>query len=355
VGKIQGSKKTTQFEGRDIYGFWKIPFGETTGGENRFQPPIPRGPLNDGKDAFDASYASYLLGWWNNVCPQPGPGAVEKEFSNPWLSMMEATLGPINATDRATMVALGTEDCLHLAVFTPQLPTADSNPKLPVIVYIHGGAFMLGGYVGAGPGKLLEKDVVLVEMQYRLGPLGFMCLPDDEIAGNMAMLDQRLALQWVQDHIASFGGDPTRVTLLGESAGSASVTFHMLSELSMPLFQQGIAESGSALSSWAFDITPEKHAREISSTLGCPEDTAGLVNCLKNEKTIDQIVGAHKKYYMAERASGRLGFGGSAPCAQTHGKEKFLTKHPKDILIERVFSGNPDPKPAISRTSYRTP
>ena len=91
---------------------------------------------------------------------------------------------------------------------------------------------MLGGYIGAGPGKLLERDMIIVAMQYRVGPLGFMCLPDDEIAGNMGLLDQNLALKWVNDHIRFFGCDPDRVTIMGESAGSASVTYHMLSPLS---------------------------------------------------------------------------------------------------------------------------
>jgi bile salt-stimulated lipase len=100
------------------------------------------------------------------------------------------------------------------------------------MAYIHGGSFMLGGYIGAGAGKLLERDMIIVEMQYRVGPLGFMCLPDDEIAGNMGLLDQNLALKWVNDHITYFGGDPDRVTIMGESAGSASVTYHMLSPLS---------------------------------------------------------------------------------------------------------------------------
>ena len=185
------------------------------------------------------------------------------------------------------------------------------------MVYIHGGSFMLGGYIGAGAGKMLERDMVLVEMQYRVGPLGFMCLPDDEIAGNMGLLDQNLALKWVHEHITSFGGDPDRVTIMGEYAGSASVTYHMISPLSTrksshisqchstithvtAYFQQAIAESGSALSSWAFDSEPEKHAKDIAGHyLGCPTDfTAELVNCLKNEKTAADVVIAHKKYYV---------------------------------------------------------
>merc|ERR1719175_213949 len=93
--------------------------------------------------------------------------------------------------------------------------------------------------------------MVLVSIQYRVGPLGFMCLPDDEIPGNAGLLDQLLALEWIHDHIADFGGDPDRVTIMGESAGSASVTYHMISPLSQPYFHQAIAESGSALSGWA--------------------------------------------------------------------------------------------------------
>jgi len=345
VGKLQGSKKTTQFTGREVFGFWSIPFGETTGGENRFAPPVPKAPLNDGKDAFDASYTSYILSWFNNVCPQPGVELTGKA-SNPFIQMMMEE-HPI-PEEKGILSVLGTEDCLKLAVFTPELPTAQSNPKLPVMVYIHGGAFMMGGYIAAGPGKLLEKDVVLVEMQYRLGPLGFMCLPDDDIAGNMGLLDQTLALQWVRDHIAAFGGDPDRVTIFGESAGSASVTYHMLSPLSLPYFEQAIAESGSALNSWAFDTQPEKHAQDIGTQVGCTgSSTAELVNCFKNEKSVDDIVSGHKTYYLAERAKGQLGFGGSSPCAQTHGRQKFITKHPKQYIMDQVSSGASKTIPAM--------
>ena len=131
--------------------------------------------------------------------------------------------------------------------------------------------------------------------------LGFMCLPDDEIAGNMGLLDQQLALKWVHEHITYFGGDPDRVTIMGESAGSASVTYHMLADGSQQYFSQAIAESGSAISSWAFDTEPEKHAKDISGQfLGCPTDTtANMINCLKNEKTAKDIVLAHKSYYVS--------------------------------------------------------
>jgi len=346
VGKLQGSTKPTQFTGRDVHHFLRIPFGETTEGEYRFAPPRPKGPLNDGRDAYDASYLSYISGWWNHVCPQPGPGITG--FSNPMVEMFKEE-HPDIAKALPTGPMLGSEDCLHLAVFTPELPSAEHNPRLPVMVYIHGGSFMLGGYVGAGPGKLLEHDMVLVAIQYRVGPLGFMCLPDDEIAGNMGLLDQQLALKWVHEHIDAFGGDPDRVTIMGESAGSASVTYHILADGSQPYFSQAIAESGSAISSWALDSEPEKHAKEIAGAfLGCPVDsTSNMINCLKNEKSTLEIVTAHKDYYTIERENARMGFGGSAPCAQTHGVDKFIERHPKEILMEHINDPFHDPKKTI--------
>jgi len=346
VGKLQGSSLTTQFSGRKVKGFWGIPFGESTGGEARFQPPQPKAALNDGKDAFDASYLNYLLDWWDHVCPQVG--IVTETVENPLLAQFFAEFPERKEEKGLPGAVLGTEDCLHLAVFTPELPTADKDPKLPVMVYIHGGSFMLGGYIAAGPGKLLERDMILVEMQYRVGPLGFMCLPDDEIAGNMGLLDQALALQWVQDHISYFGGDPEQVTIMGESAGSASVTYHMLSPISQPLFNQAIAESGSALSSWAHDAEPEKHAKEIAGIMGCnTEDLSEMIQCVKYEKTIQEITLAHREYYLEERANARMGFGGSVPCAQTHGSQKFIAKHPKQYLMDDIAMGSPAPKKAI--------
>jgi len=181
-------------------------------------------------------------------------------------------------------------------------------------------------------------------VQYRLGPLGFMCLPDDAAAGNQGLLDQLLALQWVKDHIEHFGGDPDRITIFGESAGSASITALTISPLAQDMFSQSIAESGSTLASWAFDSQPDKHARDIASQVGCNQDNVqGVIGCLVNEKSATEIVDGHKAYYLAERAEGRLGFGGSAPCAQSHGTQKVLTKHPKEYLIDPAYK----PKPAI--------
>ena len=121
----------------------------------------------------------------------------------------------------------GDEDCLNLNVYTPG---ADGK-KRPVMVYIHGGAFIMGGGASYffGPNYLIEHDVILVTINYRLGALGFLATDDKASAGNMGLLDQIQALRWIQKNIEAFGGDAKQVTLFGEDAGAASVSILTLS------------------------------------------------------------------------------------------------------------------------------
>jgi len=122
-------------------------------------------------------------------------------------------------------------------------------------VWIHGG-----GYFGGSSNQpsysasILASmgDVIVVSMNYRLGPLGFLSLGDDSAHGNYGLLDQQLALRWVQDHIAAFGGDPQRVTLFGQSAGGASINFHLMSNGSQSLFRNAIIESTGAAGAYIF-------------------------------------------------------------------------------------------------------
>jgi para-nitrobenzyl esterase len=140
------------------------------------------------------------------------------------------------------------EDCLYLNIWTPAL---SEDEKLPVMVWIHGGAFMSGSgsddmYDGTA---LSEKGVVVVTLNYRLGPLGFLAHPllsaesPSKVSGNYGLLDQIAALQWVQRNIAQFGGDPRKVTIFGESAGAASVSLLLVSPLADGLFRSAIAQS----------------------------------------------------------------------------------------------------------------
>lgn len=126
------------------------------------------------------------------------------------------------------------ENCLFINVYTPQIPT-DRHQPLPVITYIHPGAFTSGSGSSefyAGPEYLLEHDVVMVAINYRLGALGFLSTGDTHSPGNYGLKDQVMALEWVRDYIGNFGGDPNLVTLLGYSAGAISVTLHMVSPMS---------------------------------------------------------------------------------------------------------------------------
>jgi para-nitrobenzyl esterase len=144
------------------------------------------------------------------------------------------------------------EDSLYLNVWTPDLkPTR----PLPVMVYFYGGGFSAGDgseprYDGA---SMARKGIVTLTVNYRLGVFGFLAHPEltaespHKASGNYGLLDQQAALQWVQRNIAAFGGDPKQVTIAGESAGSVSVSAHMASPLSKPLFAGAIGESGSVL------------------------------------------------------------------------------------------------------------
>ncbi|XP_031623232.1 esterase B1-like [Contarinia nasturtii] len=119
--------------------------------------------------------------------------------------------------------------------------------KLPVMVYIYGGGFEFGTARFYGPDFLMDTNVIVVTFNYRVGPFGFLSLNLPEYSGNMGMKDQVLALKWVYENIAQFGGDKNQITLFGHSAGAASVQLHMVSPQSKHLFQRAILMSGSAL------------------------------------------------------------------------------------------------------------
>jgi len=156
-------------------------------------------------------------------------------------------------TGGATFTLEGNEDCLYLNVWTPQ--TGAGNR--PVMVFIHGGGNQQGGATETGGGaqmffgkNLSERgDVVVVTIQYRLGPLGYLVHPGLEpentngVSGNYAVLDQILALKWIKNNISAFGGDPTRVMIFGESAGGVNVGNLMMTPLAAGLFQRAGIQS----------------------------------------------------------------------------------------------------------------
>ena len=155
------------------------------------------------------------------------------------------------------------EDCLFLNVFTPE--SAKEGDNLPVIVSIHGGSFT----GGCGHEKHFDcpiwptKGVIAVTINYRLGPLGFLTLPELKAeagkTGNYGLYDQQTAIQWVKDNIAAFGGNPNNITVFGQSAGAMSIQLHCLSPLAEGLFQQAVMCSGSGVSRLMSYAAPEKH------------------------------------------------------------------------------------------------
>jgi len=144
----------------------------------------------------------------------------------------------------------GDEDCLHLNVFVPKRPTI-SHAKLPVLVWIHGGATLVGSGRDYNPHKMVTLgQVIVVTLNYRLGILGYFSHPEIDSEphpfGNYGLMDQQLALDWVQRNIAAFGGDPDNVTLFGESTGGNSTLAHLVSPRSRGKFHHAIVMSGGA-------------------------------------------------------------------------------------------------------------
>ncbi len=190
--------------------FLGIPYANAPEGPARFAPPVPRAPWSGVRDATR----------FGAIAPQgavfaPGVGA-EGDVS---------------------------EDCLTLNVYTP----ACDGARRPVLFFIHGGAFTVGtANMPLYDGQVLaeEHDVVVISANYRLGALGFLCVPDDaSVASNAALLDAAEALRWARDHAALFGGDPANVTIFGESAGASMVTMLMAHAPARGLFHRAIAQS----------------------------------------------------------------------------------------------------------------
>ncbi len=221
-----------------------------------------------------------------------------------WTSPLDGThVGPAcpQAPDGANPPPTD-EDCLRTNIWTPG---ATAGANRPVMVFIHGGGFTSGH--GGNPlfdgARMAQQGVVVVTLNYRLGQLGFLAHPALEAedtahhsAGNYGFLDQIFALRWVHDNIAAFGGDPSNVTIFGESAGAISVCGHLVSPLSAGLFRRAITESGSC----ALIFMPlhdeagnplasaDSLGHRVATTLGC-ETATDVAACLRARPVADVL------------------------------------------------------------------
>ncbi|XP_062417709.1 acetylcholinesterase [Pungitius pungitius] len=249
--------------------FLGIPFAEPPVGKQRFRRAEPKRPWT----------GVYEANAYPNACYQfvdtSFPGFQGSEMWNPNREM--------------------SEDCLYLNVWVPSSPRPHN---LTVMVWIYGGGFYSGSSsLDVYDGRYLahSETVIVVSMNYRIGALGFLALHgSSEAPGNVGLLDQRMALQWVQDNIHFFGGNPKQVTIFGESAGGASVGFHLLSPDSRPTFTRAILQSGVPNCPWA-SVSPaeaRRRATQLGKLVGCNggNDTE-MVDCLRGknpQELIDQ-------------------------------------------------------------------
>lgn len=226
-------------------------------------------------------------------------------------------------------------------IYTP-IRTSPQEQLLPVMVYIHGGGFRDGS--GSpflyGPGYLLEHEVILVTFNYRLEIVGFLCLGIEEAPGNVGLKDQVQALKWVRENIKAFGGDPDSITLIGESAGSASVFYHLLSPMSRGLFHKAIMQSGSAMSPWSFQFEPLATASALARQLGFQsEDPHELYRIFMNTSATKLLS------TRVPRAVGDIVLSENifVPCVERElsNEDHFLADYPYNLLLQGRYTKVP--------------
>lgn len=209
------------------------------------------------------------------------------------------------------------------------------------MVYIHGDFLYDGSTLEAAPGYLLEEDVVLVGVRYRLGPFGFLSTMTEDIPGNAGISDVILALQWIQKHIAAFGGDPERVTLFGQVAGSALINILTMSP-AVPegLFHQVIYHSGSALSPAFITDSPVPAAKDIGKIAGCKNfnKVESLNKCLRKLNTT-ALLEAFSIHGSSKNAQG-IGASGAVQFV-VGGPSGILPQFPAKLLTSGNFKAYP--------------
>ncbi|XP_061382778.1 esterase FE4-like [Danaus plexippus] len=279
----------------DIFVFNGIPYATAPTGTERFKGPLPPPAWMSIFEAVDD----------RTICPQ------------------------INVKGFIPDSMIMKEDCLVANVYVPKT----KKKNLPVVVYVHGGAFLSGFGTLLTPKELVSSQTVLaVTFNYRLGAHGFLCLGTKDVPGNAGMKDQVALLRWVRKNIAGFGGNPNDVTIAGYSAGSSSVDLLMLSKMAEGLFHKVIPESGASTSPFSMQVDPIQNAKEYAKLI----DIENVDDILEMEKSFKKV-----SYEVLQ--SGNLAYRKDftflfAPCIERDsGQEMFLTDDPVNILNRSDF------------------
>lgn len=257
---------------------WKgIPYAAPPVGSLRFSPPESAPPWAPSK--LDAS--------------QFGPDCYQ---------LVDPIMNP--AADLQHM----SEDCLYLNVFTPaghvgrsrQGKFLSGTKLLPVMVWLHGGAFQQGGarrpeYDGR---RLAERDIIVVSINYRLGALGFLVSSSDGLYGNFGLMDQRCALHWVKNNIEAFGGDPENITLFGESAGAVMIGLHLLMEGAGSLFHKAVMQSNPLGYTFRSVVIADFIGEALKRNIDCRD-----LACLRAER-VEEIMRAQSSLMGVPRSVG---------------------------------------------------
>ncbi|KAH7932051.1 hypothetical protein HPB52_024950 [Rhipicephalus sanguineus] len=310
-GRVHG--RIVRSLGRSVEEFRGIPYAEPPVGKLRFRPPQPKKPWEGTLDATSGSTG----------CPQ-------------------VTIRGVNMQG-----VTNTEDCLYLNVWVPE-NASNADSSRPVLVWIHGGGFSYGSANQALYSAVVLTaltDVLVVSINYRLGILGFLNAYSPEAPGNVGLLDQVMALKWVKRNIEFFGGDPQRVTIFGQSAGSMSVHAHIMSPMSQGLFKRAVLMSGVMYGIDMWDTVQESVAKgdRVASMAGClngrniSSDPEGVIDCLRNKSAEELVVAAAESKSPMESLPDWMGPPHSSDLSFVFGERYAAEPASRDGRMSEIF------------------
>merc|ERR1711936_19243 len=307
LGIVKGNRFGTD-QGRTYYKFLGIPYAQPPVDELRFLPPKP------------------VNAWGTLVATEDGPVCPQVNFL-------------------AGGGFIGDEDCLHLNIYTPSLVSA-SNPFAlkPVMLWIHGGGFTIGSGTENeyDPVLLLDEDVVVVSINYRLGPLGIMTFGNNKVVGNMGLKDQNMAIKWIKNYIRYFGGDPKKITIFGESAVGMSVHAQVLSPFNHGLLAGAIAQSGTMLYKQLHTKKPgdERIAIKAAKAFNCSSKGLDdeMLRCLQDIPVTDLIQTTLIPAFESDESDVSYAW---TPTVDYFSYEPFLPIQPLEALKKGIYNHVP--------------